>query len=54
MSTPSHDPFTLVRWIQTEQQKYKNSKGDLGILLISIQLACKIIANAAQGAGICV
>jgi len=53
MSTaPSRDPFTLVRWIQTEQQKYKNAKGDLSILLNSIQLACKIIANAAKAAGI--
>jgi len=52
MTAPNRDPYTLTRWILQEQQKYKNSKGDLSILLNSIQLACKIISRAASGAGI--
>lgn len=49
---PPRDPYTLTRWILKKQQKYKNAKGDLSILLNSIQLACKIISNAAKKAGI--
>lgn len=49
---PNRDPYTLTRWILAEQQKYKAAKGDLSILLNSIQLACKIISNAAKKAGI--
>ena len=52
MSAPSRDPHTLTRWILKEQQKHKQAKGDLSILLNSIQLACKIISRAASGAGI--
>ena len=52
MTAPNRDPHTLTRFILKEQQKYKNAKGDLSILLNSIQLACKIISRAAAGAGI--
>jgi len=49
---PDKDPYTLTRWILKEQQKYPNAKGDLSILINSIQLACKIVSNAAKKAGI--
>ncbi|ETO24092.1 hypothetical protein RFI_13068, partial [Reticulomyxa filosa] len=35
-----------------EQQRYPEARGDLTLLLNSIQLACKIITNAAKCAGI--
>ncbi|ETO05232.1 fructose-1,6-bisphosphatase / D-fructose-1,6-bisphosphate 1-phosphohydrolase / FBPase [Reticulomyxa filosa] len=52
ISIKKKDPSTLSRWILKEQQKYPKAKGDLTVLLNSVQLACKIIANAAKGAGI--
>jgi len=51
-TAPERDPWTLSRWVLKEQQRYPGARGDLTILLNSIQLACKIIANAAKGAGI--
>ena len=51
-SAPTRDPITVTRWILREQQKHKEAKGDLSILLNSITLACKMISNAAKAAGI--
>jgi len=51
-TAPTRNPFTLTRWILSEQQKYPKAKGDLSIILNSIALACKIISSAAKGAGI--
>jgi len=51
-TAPTRNPYTLTRWILSEQQKYPNSKGDLSIILNSVALACKIISSAAKGAGI--
>jgi len=44
------DPKTLTRWILDSQPP--EATGDLSIILNSLQLACKIIANAASKAGI--
>jgi len=44
------DPKTLTRWILENQPR--NATGDLTLILNSIQLSCKIIANAASKAGI--
>jgi len=44
------DPKTLTRWILDSQPP--DATGDLSIILNSLQLACKIIANAASKAGI--
>jgi len=46
------NPYTLSRWILTQQQAHPNSRGDLTILLDSIATACKVISNAAKKAGI--
>eukprot|EP01083_Nonionella_stella_P216919 779140_1 len=51
-TAPTRNPYTLTRWILSEQQKYPSAKGDLSIILNSIALACKIISSAAKGAGI--
>jgi len=44
------DPNTLTRFIIAEQKKADGS-GDLTILLNSVQLACKVISNACNKAG---
>lgn len=44
------DPKTLTRWILENEPRY--ASGDLSLILNSVQLACKIIANAASKAGI--
>lgn len=44
------DPKTLTRWILDSQPA--EATGDLSLILNSVQLACKIIANAASKAGI--
>ena len=49
---PTRDPITVTRWILREQQKHKQAKGDLSIILNSVTLACKMISNAAKAAGI--
>ena len=46
------DPYPLTRYIMQEQRKYSDAKGDLTILLNSIQLACKLISVTAKGFGI--
>jgi len=46
------NPITLTRFILQETRQFKNSSGDFALLLQSIQLACKVIATAAQKAGI--
>jgi len=51
-TAPTRNPYTLNRWILSEQQKYPTAKGDLSIILNSIALSCKIISSAAKGAGI--
>eukprot|EP01084_Bolivina_argentea_P134818 237686_1 len=52
MATPARNPYTLNRWILSEQQKYPSAKGDLSIIINSIALSCKVISSAAKGAGI--
>jgi len=44
------DPKTLTRWILDSQPP--EATGDLSLILNSLQLACKIISNAASKAGI--
>jgi len=51
-TAPTRNPYTLTRYILSEQQKYPDAKGDLSIIINSIALACKIISSAAKGAGI--
>ena len=46
------DPVTLTRFILSEQTKHPEARGDLTILMTSIQLACKTIATAVRKAGI--
>jgi fructose-1,6-bisphosphatase I len=52
VGAPDRDPITLTRWILSEQGKHVEAKGDLTIILQSIQLACKVIANSVRKAGI--
>jgi len=42
--------ITLPRHILAEQRKYKDASGDLSMLLVSIQLGCKFVANAVRKA----
>lgn len=51
-SAPSTNPYTLTRHIIAEQQKYDEAKGDLTLLLQSVQLACKIISSAIRKASL--
>jgi len=44
------DPKTLTRWILDSQPP--EATGDLSLILNSVQLACKVISNAAAKAGI--
>jgi len=54
MSVPdSHrNPVTLTRFLIAEHNKFTPSSGSFTMLLQSIQLACKVIANAVNKAGI--
>lgn len=52
MAEEHKNPITLSRFILSEQKKHKDASGDFTILLTSIQLACKVIANACSKAGI--
>jgi fructose-1,6-bisphosphatase I len=46
------NPITLTRFILQETKQFKQSTGNFALLLQSIQLACKVIASAANKAGI--
>jgi len=46
------NPITLTRYLLQERQQYKNASGSFAMLLQSIQLACKVISNAVNKAGI--
>lgn len=46
------DPITLTRFMLKERNHFKQSNGSFNMLLQSIQLACKVIANANKRAGI--
>lgn len=48
----STNPITLTRFLIAERKKYRNATGDFGMVMQSIQLACKAIANASKKAGI--
>lgn len=57
MATPaasvhsSHDPITLTRFLLAERQQFQGASGSFALLLQSVQLACKVIANATTKAG---
>jgi len=44
--------ITLTRFILTSQHKHPDASGDLTLLVVSIQLACKVISAAVRRAGI--
>lgn len=46
------DPWTLTRFILSEQQKHENATGDLTLVLASISTACKSISSAVRRAGL--
>jgi hypothetical protein len=46
------DPMTLSRFILTGQERHPDAKGDLTIIMMAIQTACKVIASAVRKAGI--
>lgn len=46
------NPITLTRFLLEERSRFKSATGNFSLLLQSVQLACKIIANANQKAGI--
>eukprot|EP00808_Paulinella_micropora_P005667 g72605.t1 len=46
------NPITLTRFIMQQRAQFKQASGEFAMLLQSIQLACKVIANAATNAGI--
>eukprot|EP00834_Sanchytrium_tribonematis_P005319 NODE_314_length_9990_cov_0.963401.p3 type:complete len:311 gc:universal NODE_314_length_9990_cov_0.963401:9002-9934(+) len=46
------DLLTLTRCVINNQKLHSEAKGDLTLLLMSIQLACKMIASAVRKAGI--
>ena len=48
----STNPVTLTRFLMTEARGVPGSTGSFTMLLQSIQLACKVIANATRKAGI--
>jgi len=51
-ATRNSNPITLTRFILQEGQQFKQASGEFAMLLQSIQLACKVIGNAATNAGI--
>lgn len=51
-ATAEADPMTLSRFILTGQERHAEAKGDLTILMMAIQTACKVIASAVRKAGI--
>jgi fructose-1,6-bisphosphatase I len=52
MTTPDAQPITLTRFILNSQHKHPDASGDLTLLMVSIQLACKVISSAVRRAGI--
>lgn len=44
--------LTLTRWILAQQAHHPAARGELTLLLQSVQLACKVIGNAVRKAGI--
>jgi len=46
------NPITMTRFLLSERAQFKQATGDFAMLLQSIQLACKVIANASSKAGI--
>jgi len=48
----STNPVTLTRFLMAERSQFKEATGSFTMLLQSIQLACKVIANATRKAGI--
>lgn len=46
------DPITMTRYFVEQRNTYKQASGAFSMLLTSIQLACKVIANANKKAGI--
>jgi len=49
---PEADPVTLSTFILTGQAAHPDAKGDMTILMMAIQTACKVIASAVRKAGI--
>ncbi len=48
----SSNPLTLTRFLLQERSQFKHASGNFAMLLQSVQLACKVIANACKKAGI--
>jgi len=46
------DPITMTRFLLDEQRQHKSASGNFTMVLQSIQLACKAIANATKKSGI--
>jgi len=46
------NPVTLTRFLMMERNQYREATGNFSMLLQSVQLACKVIANANAKAGI--
>lgn len=46
------DPITLTRFLLAEHSQFKESTGSFAMLLQSVALACKVIANATKQAGL--
>ena len=46
------DPWTLTRYILSEQQKHQHAAGDLTLILAAIATACKAISSAVRRAGL--
>lgn len=52
METIETNLCTLSRHVLHDQTKHKEAKGDLTLLLISIQLGCKFVSSLVRKAGL--
>lgn len=51
--TSDNNPITMTRVILQSEHQHPDATGDFTLILSSIQLACKAVAQAVQKAGIC-
>lgn len=49
---PTAELITLSRHVLAEQRQHPEAKGDLTLLLVSIQLGCKFVASSVRRAGL--
>jgi hypothetical protein len=52
LDTQSADLCTLSRHVLAEQRRHPEAKGDLTLLLVSIQLGCKFVSSSVRRAGL--